>query len=195
MQQLNVPVFFEAYRREFGPIRQEAVVHGLTELLGYMRADLELTGIREAAYMLATVKHESGDTFRPVREAFWHDESWRRKRLRYAPFYGRGYVQLTWERNYRRAGEELGLDLVGDPDLLLEPVISYRVLAQGMREGWFTGRKLSEFITRERTDYLGARTIINGVDRDALVASHASRFERALGCGVFHPGETEVMQA
>ncbi len=35
-------------------------------------------------------------------------------------FHGRGYIQLTGRENYTRAARELGLDLVGNPDLAAE---------------------------------------------------------------------------
>lgn len=37
-----------------------------------------------------------------------------------AKYKGRGFVQLTWKNNYRRAGEFIGLDLVSNPDLVEE---------------------------------------------------------------------------
>lgn len=49
---------------------------------------------------------------------------------RYWPsgYYGRGFVQLTWRGNYRDAGEALGLDLVGMPELALDSVTAARIL-------------------------------------------------------------------
>jgi len=44
---------------------------------------------------------------------------------------GRGIKQLTGKENYQRCGEALGVDLVGNPDLLLEP--KYATLSAG----WF----------------------------------------------------------
>ena len=75
----------------------------------------------------------------------------------------------------------LGVDLVANPDLALEPAIAYRILATGMREGWFTGKKLADYLRQGRApDYVGARRIINGQDRAALIAQYARQFERAL---------------
>lgn len=82
------------------------------------------------AAVAATVAIETASTFEPVREAFWLSEEWRRNNLRYYPYYGRGYVQLTWDYNYRLYGERIGVDLLGNPDAALDPHISARVLAE-----------------------------------------------------------------
>lgn len=39
----------------------------------------------------------------------------------YQGFHGRGLIQLTWEANYRRCGDALGVDFVADPALLTTP--------------------------------------------------------------------------
>jgi hypothetical protein len=180
----NLTAFFDAYRRHFGPIKGE-VVGPIEQLILMMAADESVYDIRHAAYMLATTKHETADTYRPVREAYWTSEAWRMKNLRYYPWYGRGFVQLTWEYNYVKAGNELGLDLTTDPDAVMAPGVAYRIMSAGMREGWFTGKKLSDYLTRERTDYSEARRIINGTDKASLIAGYAEKLERCLGACAF----------
>jgi putative chitinase len=46
-------------------------------------------------------------------------------------YHGRGLIQLTGKDNYERCGSSMGLDLVGDPDRLLDP--QYAALSAG----WF----------------------------------------------------------
>ena len=48
-----------------------------------------------------------------------------------AKFIGRGLKQLTGKDNYDKCGSYLGLDLVADPDLLLQPLAACR------SAGWF----------------------------------------------------------
>jgi hypothetical protein len=95
-------------------------------------AALDARGIADRPVCMAaigTVDIETAHTFAPVREAFWLSEAWRQTNLRYYPYYGRGFVQLTWESNYRRVGDVLGVDLVGNPDLALDPRIAADALA------------------------------------------------------------------
>ena len=79
---------------------------------------------------IGTVAIESASTFKPVREAFWLDEDYRRNNLRYYPWYGRGYIQLTWESNYASYGSLIGVDLCTDPDVAMEPAVAAKVLAE-----------------------------------------------------------------
>lgn len=65
---------------------------------------------------LATIAIETAHTFKPVEEAFWLDDAWRYANLRYAPYWGRGYVQLTWLSNYVYYGR-----LVGHPEIVTQP--------------------------------------------------------------------------
>lgn len=136
----------------------------------------------QAAYVLATAYWETARTMEPVEEAFWvkDADAWRARNLRYYPWHGRGYVQLTWERNYVRAGHELGLDLTSDPSRVMEPGTAAQILVLGMTQGWFTGQKLSDYITREASNYRGARRVVNGTDKAAAIAELAREYEAAL---------------
>jgi putative chitinase len=68
---------------------------------------------------------------------------------------GRGAKQLTGKDNYKRCGEALGIDLVGNPDLLLEPLYAAR------SAGWFWKvNNLASFADAE--DIKGMTKKING---------------------------------
>lgn len=134
----------------------------------------------QAAYVLATAYWETNRTMQPVREAYWLSEEWRAKNLRYYPWYGRGFVQLTWETNYESMGRRLGLDLTTDPDVVMRPDTAALILVVGMREGIFTGKKLDNYITLKASDYRGARRIVNGMDKASAIAELAEDYEAAL---------------
>jgi putative chitinase len=53
-------------------------------------------------------------------------------------------------------------------------------MSYGMRNGSFTGKKLSDYINQNKCDYSNARRIINGVDRQALIAGYANNIEMLL---------------
>lgn len=150
----------------------------------------------QAAYVLATAWHETAHTMKPVRETLAKTDAkakeiltkaWKAGKLPWvkadywsAGWFGRGYVQLTHKANYERAGNKLGVDLVKDPSLAMDPAIAAEVLVLGSKEGWFTGRRLLDYITLTRSDYVGARKIINGTDKAGLIASYAREFDALL---------------
>jgi len=70
-------------------------------------------------------------------------------------FRGRGLKQLTGKDNYKRCGTSLGVDLVANPDLLLEPIYAAR------SAGWFwKTNNLSSFA--DVGDIKGMTKKING---------------------------------
>lgn len=142
-----------------------------------------ITNQSQIAYILATVQHETNDTFQPVREAYFlgepKAENYRRT-LRYYPYYGRGYVQLTWDYNYREYSNLLRLDLINNPDLVMRPDISLFILIDGMKRGVFTRVKLDDYIFGEHVDFHKARRIINGTDQAALIANYAMNWQTNL---------------
>ena len=135
---------------------------------------------QQCAYVLATTYHETAKTMEPVREAYWLPDTWRENNLRYYPWYGRGYVQITWKRNYVKAGDKLGLDLTTDPDVVMEDDVATQILVRGMKEGWFTGKKLDDYINDTRVNYVDARRIVNGTDKAAPISIYAQKYEDQL---------------
>lgn len=95
--------------------------------------ELDRRGIGDYDVQMAcigTTAIETASTFAPVREAFWLSEGWRSQHLRYYPWYGRGFIQLTWEYNYRTYGAATGYDLLSVPDTALEPDPAAAVMAE-----------------------------------------------------------------
>lgn len=181
---MNRKAFYDALRPTLGALTQANVV-GFERYLD--EALRRSTALHDLAYILATGWWETGKTMQPVREAYWLDEDWRRRNLRYYPFYGRGDVQLTWEENYRKASELYGVDFVANPDLALDPKWSTRIIFDGMEQGWFTGKRLDDYIDdidedddEDLREFANARRIVNGTDRRIEIGKLALTFESAL---------------
>jgi predicted chitinase len=157
----------------------------------------------QCAYVLATVWYESAFTMQPIKETVmpWHnnkfpsdaevirrlDNAMARGRLPQVrnPYwrqgdFGRGHVQLTHDYNYAKAEEKTGIPFVSNHGLMLQSDKSALVTVRGMNEGWFTGRKLSDYITLQRSDFVNARRIVNGMDRAAKFAAKAREYDAAL---------------
>lgn len=191
--------FDEARRGLLGPTLDNGEVQGCNVILDAMTT-LPLSW---CAYALATAYHETAHTMQPVKE-FGGDRYFFRM---YDPrgarsnlairngntqpgdgvrFAGRGFVQLTWRANYKRAGEKLGHDLVGNPDLAMRSDIAATIMRDGMVDGWFTGKKFADYLPAGKAapaneaQFVNARRIINGTDKDDLIAGYASRFQRNL---------------
>jgi hypothetical protein len=192
-------IFFGRLRKGLGALRAPAVA-GAETLLGLIEGHPE-ADLRVHAYALATAWHETAYTLTPIAEIGdrgYFDcrydpvratTSARRNRAKAMGnllegdgyrYRGRGYVQLTWQVNYARAGRALGVDLASDPDLALQPAIAYACLDRGLREGWYTGAKIGDYLTPTRTDYRGARACVNGTDKAVVIARYADVFEHAL---------------
>lgn len=145
---------------------------------------------RKFAYCLATAFHETARKMQPIYEMGGRDYFKKydgRKDLGNTEpgdgylFRGRGFVQLTGRRNYAAWAEKLNIDLVGNPDLALDPAISAHILFEGMLEGSFTGAKLGTYVTAAKCDFVNARRVVNGTDDAALIAGYATKFLAALG--------------
>lgn len=184
-------VFFDKIRLEpfRGALGQWTVV-GCNAILDEWERR-KLTDLRHLAYMLATVRGECGINMMPVREGFSKSDATARafvarQGYRYAVevngqvYYGRGLVQLTWDYNYKKMGDLLGIDLLNNPDLALRPDIAAKILFEGMIRGTFTGKKLSDYFTSTTSDWVNARKIINGLDKAQQFATWGRQFHVAL---------------
>lgn len=178
----NLKTFFDNARPLMnGGLLTELQVKGIELII--KKAEKYNLSTSHLAYVLATVKRETGDTFQPIKE--WGRGNGRQYGKPHPKtgqtYYGRGFVQLTWLANYQLAADKLGINSVNDPDVVMQPDISAEILIQGMVEGWFTNKKLADYITTGTLEeYKEARRIVNGMDKSALIADYAMQFKAAL---------------
>lgn len=166
-------------------------------------------GVSWTAYALATTYHETAGTMQPIKEiggpAYFTkmydirgDRPAKARELGNltpgdgAKYAGRGYVQLTGKANYAKATAKLralgfDVDLVAEPDRAMEPEIAAAILVLGMREGWFTGRDIDDDLPvsgpARLAQFIASRDIINGRDKQEMIAEYAVDFQTGLQQG------------
>lgn len=171
--------FFETLRlREFSGALTQVQVDGINTLTEAVPEEWDR---RWAAYLLATAIWETAHTMQPVKEAYWLSEDWRRTHLRYYPYYGRGYVQLTWQENYRQMSEVVGQNLTINPDAALEPTLAAKIAVYGMEHGSFSGASLHTYFNDKESNWAGARAIINGTDHAQAIGVIGEVVYSAIG--------------
>ena len=175
----------------FGTSLSQSQVDGIEAILD--EADHRQTPFRHLAYMLATAYLEVDRTMQPITE-----RGQRSYFDKYEPgtkigktlgntmkgdgflYRGRGLVQLTGRTNYARASRELKVDFLLQPEMALITKNAVAIMFAGMTEGWFTGKKLSDYLNGSKPDYVEARRIINGQDKAEKIAGYAADFAFAL---------------
>lgn len=172
-------LFFNSVRGSlFGGSLKQSQVDGMNYLLDVFEAGYKWLDRRWLAYAFATTYHETAFTMQPIPES--GGQSYLQSKP-YYPYYGRGFVQLTWEENYRKMGSKIGFDLLGgNKERALEPAIAAEILYTGMRDGDFTGKKLSMYFNENTDDPVNARRIINGTDDATEIAGHHAKFLAAF---------------
>lgn len=172
-------------------------VQGLSAILNIWNEEYSSSDDRYLAYILGTAHHETGRTFQPIKE--WGGNKYFFERYDIAgnnpsiakrlgntqkgdgvAFCGRGFVQLTGRSNYTDWGHRLKLDLINSPDLALTMPVAVEILVSGMIKGTFTGKSLRDFFSPTSANWEGARKIVNGNDKAALVASYAQKYYAAI---------------
>jgi len=188
---INRKKFFDNYRANYGKLTQP-----LVDNLNFLLSRLETGTFKlpsQMAYMLATVKHETADTFAPVVEGYWMKSNRVSKLYAYykahnrgaiatifpngvidPTFEGRGYVQLTHNFNYDKFG------LVDTPEKALEPETAFHIMEYGMANGLFTGKTLQRYVNETQSDFYSARKVINGLDRASLIAGYAKQLQKGI---------------
>jgi len=191
---INREYFFDAVRPLFDKLNQEQV----DAMDWYFDNFPEAISIPQIAYALATTFHETAHTMEPITE--YGSPSYFDK---YEPgtsigdtlgntepgdgekYKGRGYVMITGRANYQRAQDELHKPLIRRPELACEREVAREIMRRGCFEGWFTGKKWTDYIDGDLKDYYNCRRVINGTDRADDIAGYAEVFEKALEASVY----------
>lgn len=199
---LNRKVLFDHLRAVWGKLVQEQV-DGIERNLDYWELNHPGSNLAWIAYSLATQWHETARTMSPICEHggksyFFkmYDPHGTRPHVAKdlgnthagdgAMFCGRGDVMLTGRSNYTRQGKKHGLDLVANPELMLNPDVSIKVLIEGMLDGDFSRVKrggswyaasFDAFTADDGTfNAVDARRMINLTDKAHLIAGYHEIF-------------------
>lgn len=177
----------------YGGRLKQVTVDNINEILGYWERNYPGSVPTQLAYILATVLAEVGRNMNPVRETFATSDAQARYRLRHKPYaqprppyghayYGRGYVQLTWDYNYEKQAHKTNQPLVQFPDLVLSTPIALEVLVEGMMAGDYNGHGhgLPYYINDTKTDFYNARRTVNVLDRAGEIARYAEKYYDAI---------------
>ena len=219
---MNEAAFFQSIRTSlFGGKLSQAQVDGIKGLL----TAFDQVGDNDQdtlAYGLATTFHETGRRMEPVREGNVKTDASARKAVaklaqkrgpssavaKYSQptgpyghvYYGRGYPQLTWMENYAKCSKDAGVDLVKNPDAMLDPVISARVLFRGIMDGRWNGQGKGLSHYEGADDFLddaeaaAARRTVNVQDKAVLIAGYHRKFYDALSRAGWSPSRESLQK-
>ncbi|MFB7241825.1 chitinase [Streptomyces populi] len=96
----------------------------LSSFPGFAKTGSDTVKKQEAAAFLANVNHETGGLVYVVEQNtanYSHYCDWSQPYgcpAGQSAYYGRGPIQLSWNFNYKAAGDALGIDLLGNPNLV-----------------------------------------------------------------------------
>ncbi|MFJ8472209.1 glycoside hydrolase family 19 protein [Kitasatospora sp. NPDC094011] len=100
---------------------------------GFAATGSDTVRLQEAAAFLANVSHETGGLVYVVEQDTSNYPHYCDTSQPYgcpagqAAYYGRGPIQLSWNFNYKAAGDALGLDLLNNPSLVeTDPAVAWK---------------------------------------------------------------------
>jgi putative chitinase len=156
---------------------QAAIISAIGPVLGAILAQYAIDADIRAAHFLAQACHESAG-FRTTEEfasgsAYEGRTDLGNTETGDGPRYkGRGLIQLTGRANYAEYGEALGYDLVGNPAMASEPVVSLKIACEYWRR-----HDLNRFADQDDIETITRRINggLNGLeDRKAYLAKAKS---------------------
>lgn len=143
----------------------------------YREADIRLL-----AYIVATADYETGRTFLSI------EDGTRGKGTLYATmtkisgkpyikpiqlYYRRGIAPIVGYENYQKISRKSGIPIFENPELLMDEDIAIQILVDGMMQGWFTNRKLTDYFHKTKEDWEGARAVVHKNEKNKLIAALA----------------------
>jgi predicted chitinase len=161
----NLAAYAEIYSQQCGyeakATPRNIIAENISSLVTALKEE-HIATPRVIAYAMATVGHETWYTFKPIKEYNGERHAKERNYHGGVNYYGRGYIQLTHDYNYKTYGEKIGLGdrLVKNPDLALRSDIAARVLAE-----FFKGTKVN---VKAEKDFVSARAPIHNDDAVAI---------------------------
>ncbi len=164
----------------------------LKDVMKFMQKDKNLYTKKDVAYILATAKKESDYSLqrwesdfacgryglpyfeKPCKNALDYYRSTNGGKKNYynlgtdkrgLPYFGRGLIQLTGKSNYKKYGDIIGVDLVGEPDYAMIPKNSYKIASE-----YFVKRNVFKDVnagnlTQARKDVNGGKNGLNDVNK------------------------------
>lgn len=175
----------------FGDLLSPSQIEGINSLIKEI-TEYGLKDKNAIAYILATCVYETQKKFIPNEEAGDYDyfeqmygiegpRSAIASRMKNteigdgAKYRKRGVIGLLGKKAYEDMGIAIGINLVDNPDKVLELPIAYKIVVQGMMRGLFTGVGLQRYISNSKVDFTNARRTINGTDNAKRIALMAEQ--------------------
>ena len=154
---------------------------------------LRLPMSEHAAYIMASIGWETGETYQPVEEAYYASPAARQRYFAdkpYAPLWiGRGDLQNTWITNYawitrlftpasayvnREIPDDYPTNFLAHPENILNPEVSLMSAIIGMKTGRFRrNHYLQRYFNAQMCDPINARLIVNGYPKGSKLPDRA----------------------
>ncbi|WP_329214052.1 chitinase [Streptomyces sp. NBC_01485] len=158
------------------------LVSALSAYPGFANTGSDTVKRQEAAAFLANVSHETGGLVHIVEQDTSHYPNYCDRNQPYgcpagqAAYYGRGPIQLSWNFNYKAAGDALGIDLLNNPYLV----------QNNAAVAWKTGLWYWNTQTGPGT-YTGHNAIVSGAGFGQSIRS----INGALECDGHNPAQVQ----
>ena len=187
---INIDKAIEEYKSKGGKTTFE---DSLRQVLKWSKSDSRINSVSDLAYLLGTAKEESDYSLqrwesdylcgkkgvpysdKPCDKALNYYRSSSGKKNYYdlgvdkngLPYFGRGLIQLTGKSNYGKYGDKIGVDLVDNGNLALEPKNSFNIALEYLtnkRSGTYAknGQNRSTFDMVKDGEFTLARKSVNG---------------------------------